>query len=827
MRSIWTFVLGASLACAACARYPLPQPTLVFPLGTAHLVVRTAPAPAYRVAYLTGQWNSVQATLLQGGKVVATTTAAPVIDAQTRAREATLTFAGLAPGAGYALTLEFSLVRPNTAPVQEGMLSAGGIALSSGANTLQMDAEPKLTPAYSPGAPLGGYVESMAPVGPPAVLSYVEDVVPGQKGEDFYIDDGTVHRMYRDAAGVLTTATIAGAPGQANWGDIDGLGTSARFRDPHDLVQAPDGSLYVSDFGNCKIRRITFDAQAAATTSTVIGTGVGGFLDGPQGTAELYEPAQIALDPSGNLMVADAGNNAVRLLTLTGPGAPVLTTLAGGTAGYADGPASGARFDAPQGIAVDSGGRIFVGDTSNRRIRMLTPSAGGYTVSTIAGTGQSGSLDGPGATATFRSPTNLEVDPAGNLLILDGSRVRKLVFNPGGTTTVSTLAGAGSVMDQDCAASASEFDQPLSIALDTDGSILVADAWVIKRITAPGTPGSMVQRFVGTYDQGFQIPPVEDGHLNQLGYAPSCLARVASGTLYAAEGDTDQLAAYPGGDPKATVQQMAPIVPDAPNDGDELPALYEPSALATRDGLTFYYTQWDLHEVERVTRPTLAATGTTVTIVAGAKGQWGSTDGQGSSARFNALEALTFGPDGALYCGDQYAVRKITFDASGTATVSTIAGQKFASFNDADGPAAAAEFDKIVGLVFDSKGNLLVADSLGVRKLTFNLDGSPGTVSTIARAATDFDDDAITPQAIAVDAHDNIFVAAPSEIYQVYRDPFGQVFSDVYAGAGVGFADGPIASARFNDIVGLDYDPRGYMYVADVGNRLVRRIVLP
>lgn len=167
----------------------------------------------------------------------------------------------------------------------------------------------------------------------------------------------------------------------------DGAGAQARFADPYALAVDAHGVAYIADAGdNNRIRRVYPDGRV----DTLAGTGEG-WRDGPGVQAQFHTPSGIALDAAGNVYVADTGNHRIRRIGPDG----VVSTLAGdGVAGFADGPAAQARFDAPMGVAVDATGRVYVADTYNDRIRVIEPDG---TVRTAAGGEHPGNVDGFGA----------------------------------------------------------------------------------------------------------------------------------------------------------------------------------------------------------------------------------------------------------------------------------------------------------------------------------------------------------------------------------------------------------------------------------------------
>lgn len=242
-----------------------------------------------------------------------------------------------------------------------------------------------------------------------------------------FVADTMHHRIVSiTPAGALAVIAGTGKPGYA-----DGAASIAQFSEPNAVtLDQVRNVLYVADSGNHVIRRVTPDGSV----STLAGSGRPGFADGSAAQASFSHPSSIALDATGNLIVADTGNHAVRLVTPQG----VVSTLAGGLHdGYADGPVGQALFSRPQGVAVSSMGTVYIADTGNHRLRAIS----GSIVSTIAGTGHPSLTDGSGPTAEFKEPAAIVVDSTGSLLIADrgNDAVRLLVFGSSGTT-VATIA---------------------------------------------------------------------------------------------------------------------------------------------------------------------------------------------------------------------------------------------------------------------------------------------------------------------------------------------------------------------------------------------------
>jgi len=232
----------------------------------------------------------------------------------------------------------------------------------------------------------------------------------------------------------------------------DGAGAQARFGDPYGLAVDAHGVVYVADAGdNNRIRRVYPDGRV----DTLAGTGEG-WRDGPALQAQFNTPSSIALDASGNVFVADTGNHVIRRIGTDG----TVSTVAGdGSAGYRDGPAAQARFDGPMGVAVDAGGRVFVADTWNDRIRVIEPDG---QVRTLAGGDAPGNVDGAGVGARLDTPVALALDARGNLLIADmlNNAVRRL--SPNGE--VDTLVADGSLLNG-----------PLALAVTHDNVVYISD----------------------------------------------------------------------------------------------------------------------------------------------------------------------------------------------------------------------------------------------------------------------------------------------------------------------------------------------------------------
>ena len=274
-------------------------------------------------------------------------------------------------------------------------------------------------------------------------------------------------------------------------GSNDGTGASAQFNVPIGIVKGTDGNLYVADQQNHRIRKIT----PAGVVTTFVGNGTCAIFDGMGTAARVCFPTAIASDAAGNLYLADYGNNAIRKITLAGE----VTTIAGnGLCGSSDGTGSVARFCTPAGITVDTSGDLYVADTGNQIIRKILMPFG--TVTPIAGTvgppgPPCGGMDGIGTAAVFCNPSGIAMDAAGNLYVSDTQNhaIRKITPS----LVVSTFAGVlGSAGSADGTGAAARFNIPFGLAVDPANNLYVGDTTnsTVRKIT----PAAAVSTVVGT-----------------------------------------------------------------------------------------------------------------------------------------------------------------------------------------------------------------------------------------------------------------------------------------------------------------------------------------
>lgn len=313
----------------------------------------------------------------------------------------------------------------------------------------------------------------------------ITNVSAGMNGDQFRMVATNVGGSAPSNAATLTVnlgTTISTFAGLANFqGSIDGTGSAARFNGPSSIVVDSSGNFYIADTASHVIRKMT----ANGVVTTIAGlAGASGSVDGIGALARFNAPAGVAVDSAGNVYVADTFNHIIRIVSPTGS----VTTLAGtaNASGALDGVGAAARFFLPSGVAVDTGGTVYVADSGNHAIRRITI---GGTVSTYAGAlGGSGLVNGVGINARFNNPNSLVVDTAGNVFVADSlnNAIRKIASG----AVVTTVAGnpGGSSGSADGNGNAASFSRPFGLALDSSGNLFVADTVnnTIRRITPAG-----------------------------------------------------------------------------------------------------------------------------------------------------------------------------------------------------------------------------------------------------------------------------------------------------------------------------------------------------
>jgi len=593
--------------------------------------------------------------------------------------------------------------------------------------------------------------------------------------------------------------TLAGYSGQ---GYADGPAAQARFFQPLGAAIDGSGNIFVADTSNHTIRKVTPDG--AVTTIAGL-AGISGSVDGAGANARFNQPQGIAVGPSGNIYVGDTGNNTIRMITPAG----VVTTFAGrpGVAGSGNGSGTNAFFSQPAGVAVDNGGNLYVADYGNSTIRKITS---GGSVSTFAGTpGSIGTNNGSG-TAQFYLPQGIAVDGSGTVYVADTANHSIRKITSGGS--VSTIAGSPGTFGSSDVGSG-QFYQPTGIAVDGSGTIFVADTLnqTIRKITSGGGV-STVAGLAGGFGFG-------DGANNNVRFWNPSAVTVGAGYVLVVDSGNGTLRKLTQSGPNWTSTTLIgpPSVGNA--DGQGTAGRFFWPAAITRDAANnIYIADAQNHTIRKIS-PSGA-----VSTIAGLAGVPGSMDADGSSARFFVPQGVAADPAGNVYVADtgNNTIREVAADGS----VSTLAGSSgVAGIADGSGTAL---FNQPHGIAIDSSGTVYVSDALShtIRKITSGvvstLAGSPlnpGSVdgtNSVARFNS--------PAGLATDSSGNLYVC-DSLNHTIRRvTSTGQVTTVAGLSGVFGSVDGTNSAARFCRPLGLTVDSSGNIYVADTGNQIIRQV---
>lgn len=492
-------------------------------------------------------------------------------------------------------------------------------------------------------AGIGGSTDA---AGAAARFSQPSGVAVDGAGNVYVADSGAYNVRKITPSGVVTTVagSTAGLLGVLS-DNVDGTGTAARFSAIHSLAVDGAGNVFVADYNNHTIRKIT----PAGVVTTLAGTaGIRGSSDGIGAAASFDYPNGITVDGAGNLYVTDLFT--LRKITPAG----VVTTLAGtaGNSGSDDGIDTAASFNAPTGVAADGSGNLYVADM-NCTIRKITPDR---TVTTLAGAAAKwGNSDATGDAARFGGyfrnlqffniPPSVAADSSGNVYVTDMSNATIRKITPAGVVT--TLAGNGDIGKTDSAVGPATFTNPKGIAVDRTGNVYVTDNCSLRKITP----------------DGFVTTPI--GRADQLCFGGEIsLATDFEGNIYANNAGSETVS-------KITPEGVITALASTTGIGGKFSHSY---GAAVDDAGNVYVTAGNT--ILKITKQG------SVTTLAGTAGQFGSADGIGAAARFNDPSGVAVDGPGNVYVADRgnNTIRKI----SPAGAVTTVAGE-IGSFGFAPG----------------------------------------------------------------------------------------------------------------------------------------------
>jgi sugar lactone lactonase YvrE len=646
----------------------------------------------------------------------------------------------------------------------------------------------------------------------------------------------TVNQTIRKITPAGFVTTIAGSPGL--FGYADGIGSDARFADPEGLVADSFGNIYVADYYNFAIRKITPVGTNWIVTTIAGTTEVAGTADGTNGAARFGSfnhggPLSVTIDAAGNLFVADTGNFTIRKITPVGTNW-VTTTIAGvaGSTGTNDGLGSAARFNNPSALTADAAGNIFVTDPGSYTVRKLSPSGANWLVTTIAGApGINGLSDGTNDNARFLYPLGIAPAPGGGLYVADSfDQCVRLITPSGADWVTTTFVGDHNFGHLDGFGTNAEFADPEGVASDSSGNLYVADTG--RNSIRAVTPAGLVRTLAGAISADNINGPAAVARFNY----PANLVLDSSNAIFLTDRGNNEVREI---SPAGIVTTLAGSAgfPIGSNDGVGTNAHFnDPEGIALDAAGNIYVADYGNNLIRRVTRAG------TVTTLAGNPNTYASVDGTNSNAGFYAPHGIAVDNSGNLYVTEDEGetVRRLT-PVGTNWVVTTIAGRAQVT-GTADGLGPNARFGALGagprGIIVDAQTNLYVSDcgNFTIRKLipfgtnwvVTTIAGSPGNGGF--NDATNSDASFYYPDALAMDAAGNIFVADNSDHSIRRLMPSGTNWIVSTIGGSVssppGGADGLGMDAHFYYPSGVAVDALGNVYVADSEDNTIRKGVL-
>ena len=694
---------------------------------------------------------------------------------------------------------------------------------------------------------------------------------------NLYIAEYSNYRVRKvNTAGTITT--VAGTGTSAYSGD-GLLAISAGMVNPRGLAVDLSGNLYISDYGNQRVRKV---AAATGFISTVAGTGSGGFTGDTllyATNAQIYSVQGIAVDSASNIYFTDYSGR-FRKVTAAG----IISTVAGsiGSASYTysgdGGSAINAGFNQPYGVVFDSAGNIYIADYSNSRVRKITVATG--IITTVVGTGTGGFAGdaGQATSAQINNPTGLAFDSAGNLYIADynNHRIRK-VNTSGIITTVAGLAGFGYTAAHDGgAATSATLNNPRGVVADAAGNIYIADTGnnrirkvavgtgIITSVTASvNTPYAIVIDTLGIlcvadYGNNRVIKVTSDGTVTTVAggtgntayngdgitatsanlWIPNMVALDSAGNIYITDNNYRIR--------KVTVATgiITTVVGTGTQgfNGDSRTvatgtSLYSPWGLALdSSGSNLYIADRDNNRVRQVN----LATGAIYTVAGTGNGGATGDGGAATSAAINLPSGVALDASGNLYIAD-YSNQRIRKVIASTGIMITVVGSGANGYAGDNGYALGAKLSNPQAVTLDASNNIYFAEGGNnrVRKVT----ASTGIVTTVAGNGTttyvaDPTMDAVSnaqlngPGGLALDASNNLYITSSGDhrIRMVTNAPAApnqlNITTIANINGGGGMTDGvPAAtstSSLLNNPFAVAVDSIGYVYVAETGNNRIR-----
>jgi len=702
---------------------------------------------------------------------------------------------------------------------------------------------------------------------------------------NLYIADPSAHDIFKvDTSGNLTVFAGLGYPTEHTLNQNGQLATKSSLNYPSGVATDTKGNVYIADTVNYVVRQVSSKGTMVGIAGNtklcqdpIKLCGDGATAKG----AQLNYPIGVATDSAGNVYIADTGDNRIRVVnmgtttitiagvniapgviqTVVGTGAPCATSLAGSCGDT--GPALSAQLNNPQGVAVDAAGNIYISDSGDRRIRIVSTSG---VISAYAGSGnpcfprQGCGNNGPPTSANLSNPWQIVLDGSGNLFIADASTnsVWEMVAATQTMTIVAGFGLPGFAGDGGPATSAS-LNTTRGVAVDAIGNVFIADAG--NQRVRQFTVGGNISTFAG------------GGSGNDGSVATSAIlgggrgvALDSAGNLYIADTYNNRIREVTPSSPPSTIGTITTIagtgIAGFAGDGGLATSaeLNFPNAIAVDSSNNVYVTDAGNFVIRKYT----PGTGNLVVVAGTPQGQCnafpcgdgGPATGSGG-ATFAQPNQIALDAAGNIYVADAgthsirvvnttgapITIAGVTIQPGDIQTVAgtngTACGNPLSGSCGDNGPASSAQLNAPFGVAVDGSGNIFIADTGDnrIRKVT----AATGIIAAYAYKGTSgfgpstgpaLSASYNTPHYVALDPRGNLYVSESDFDYVVER--VDAVNHSVIPVAGVStnpkvygwLGDGGLATLASINNAGVIVDGSGHLYIADDSNNRVREVLL-